>query len=102
MDQQSLARTDTPTTLGEDLSKAQQQPPATRQPYVYVERTTPNPDAKPKTRSKIGQFLSKFKSPAVKATTAIRDREDLEAERTGVKKIQGTDVGRSSNAWALS
>ena len=101
MDQQSLARTDTPTTLvGEDPKT--QQSPATRQPYVYVERTTPNPDAKPKTRSKIGQFLSKFKSPAVKATTAIRDREDLEAERTGVKKIQGTDVGRSSNAWALS
>jgi len=88
-------------SLQEDAQKPKQ-PPALQQ-YVYVNKVgTPNPDAQPKKKSKISSFFSKFQSPAVKATNAARERVLLEQERTGVRKVQVTDVGRSSNAWALS
>ncbi|KAK0741556.1 hypothetical protein B0T18DRAFT_394134 [Schizothecium vesticola] len=96
--QPSRASTD---SLQEDVQKPKQ-PPAPQQ-YVYVDKVgTPNPDAQPKKKSKISSFFSKFQSPAVKATNAARERVLLEQERTGVRKVQVTDVGRSSNAWALS
>ena len=85
----------------QDGTKKPQRPPA--QPYVYIEKVgTPNPDAQPKTKSKFSNFLSKFQSPAVKATKAARERELLKQERTGVRTVQVTDMNRSSNAWALS
>ncbi|KAK3356548.1 hypothetical protein B0T25DRAFT_536966 [Lasiosphaeria hispida] len=71
--------------------------------YVYVEkRSEPKPNIAPKTKSKLSRFMSKFQSPAVQATKAAREREQLEEVRTGVKKYQATDVSRSSNGWALS
>lgn len=83
------------------VEEVKQQAPPARTAYVYVEKHgTPNPDAKPKEKSRLGKFLSKFQSPAVKGTTAARDRVKLEEERTGVKKVQVTDVDKSSNAWA--
>ncbi|KAK1835029.1 hypothetical protein QBC39DRAFT_182917 [Podospora conica] len=86
----------------QDEAQKPQQPPV-RQQYVYVDKVgTPNPDAQPKKKSKISSFFSKFQSPAVKATNAARDKVLLEQERTGVRKVQVTDTGRSSNAWALS
>ena len=82
-------------------NKKSQQPPG--QSYVYVDKVgTPNPDAQPKKKSKFSNFLSKFQSPAVKATNAARERELLKQERTGVRTVQVTDMNRSSNAWALS
>ena len=86
----------------QDLDGNKPENPSIPQQYVYIEKRTPNPDAKPKSKSKIGKFLSKFQSPAVKATTAIHERAKLEQERTGIRKTQATDVARSSNAWALS
>ena len=104
MEQQPNAqssRASSPTLHG-DLD-VKPEAPSARPQYSYIDsRKTPNPDAKPKTKGKLGTFLSKFRSPAVKATTALRERELLEQERTGVKKVSATDVGRSSNAWVFS
>ncbi len=76
--------------------------PPGRQHYVYVEPTgkAPNPDAELKEPSKFKQFLHKFQNPAVRRTQEMRDQQKLEQERTGVRKVQVTDVARSSNAWA--
>ncbi|KAK0650006.1 hypothetical protein B0T16DRAFT_389951 [Cercophora newfieldiana] len=99
-DQKQSSRASSPTLNGDQKTEESTQ---TRTAYTYVQSVgTPNPDAKPKTKGKFASFLSKFQSPAVKASTAIRDREQLEQERTGVKKVQVTDTGRSSNAWVLS
>lgn len=66
--------------------------------YVYQERVgAPNPDAQPKQKSKVGRFLSKFQSPAVKQTNAARDRELLEQERTGVKTYTPLGTPGSAN-----
>jgi len=93
------SRASSPTLHGDSDVK----PEAARSQYTYIHsQKAPNPDAKPKTKGKLGTFLSKFRSPAVKATTALRERELLEQERTGVKKVSATDVARSSNAWVLS
>ncbi|KAK0614728.1 hypothetical protein B0T14DRAFT_528967 [Immersiella caudata] len=93
------SRASSPTLNGEEKPEA----PAARSQFAYVDRRiTPNPDAQPKQKGKLSKFLSKFQSPAVKATNAIREREMLEQERTGVKKVSATDTSRSSNAWVLS
>ncbi|KAK5655107.1 hypothetical protein OQA88_6006 [Cercophora sp. LCS_1] len=98
--QTAPSRASTSSFQEDDVTKPQ--PPPVRQQYIYTTQKKANPNAQPKTQSKLSAFLSKFRSPAVKATTAIRDREDLEAERTGVVKNRVMDTGRSSNAWALS
>ncbi|KAK1750390.1 hypothetical protein QBC47DRAFT_393995 [Echria macrotheca] len=95
----STSSRDDQTTLN-DAPQKQPQPQA-RQAYVYIDKVKPpNPDAQPKKKSKIGAFLSKFQSPAVKKTTQLRDDKKLEEERTGVRTVQVTDTARSSNAWA--
>jgi hypothetical protein len=98
--QNQSSRASSPTLHGEEKPE---RAPAARSQYTYVDRrVAPNPDAKPKVKGKLSTFLSKFRSPAVQASTAIREREMLEQERTGVKKVSGTDVSRSSNAWVFS
>ncbi|KAK4448775.1 hypothetical protein QBC34DRAFT_406708 [Podospora aff. communis PSN243] len=93
------SRSPSPTLNGDDKPEA----PAARSQYAYVDkRIKANPDAQPKKKGKLSSFLSKFQSPAVKASTAIREREMLEQERTGVVKVSVTDTNRSSNAWVLS
>ncbi|KAK3897819.1 hypothetical protein C8A05DRAFT_38606 [Staphylotrichum tortipilum] len=55
--------------------------------YIHYERTgDPNPEAQPKHKSRFNKLMSKFQSPAVKRTVAVRERELLEEERTGIKK----------------
>ena len=96
---ETASRVSTSTTLQGDTQKPQ--PDYNPQPYCYVESyKTPNPNAQPKKKSKLSEFFSKFQSPAVKSTNAARERELLEQERTGVKKVVVTDMNRSSSAWA--
>ncbi|KAK3314398.1 hypothetical protein B0H66DRAFT_568361 [Apodospora peruviana] len=75
-----------------------------RQQYVYYKKNKkrPQPDTAPKEMSRLSKFMSKFQSPAVKATKSIREREEEEDRRLGITRTEVTDVGRSSNAWALS
>ncbi|KAK0702233.1 hypothetical protein B0H67DRAFT_393913 [Lasiosphaeris hirsuta] len=87
----------------QDQENSNAEQSSTRPRYVYVEKVSePKPDAAPKIKSRISKFMSKFQSPAVRATKAAREREQLEEVRTGVKKYQAMDVSRSSNGWALS
>jgi hypothetical protein len=66
--------------------------------YTYVKKTGPaNPDAQPKEKSKLGKFLTKFQSPAVKKTNAAREKELLEEERTGTKKYTVLGTPGSTN-----
>jgi len=71
--------------------------------YVYVsERVEPKPEAVAKPQSRFSKFMTKFQSPAVKATKAAHAREMLEQERTGVKKVQVFDSRMSSTSWAVA
>lgn len=72
--------------------------------YYYVEpsKKGPQPDYVPKPKSKLSKLLSKFQSPAVKATLAKQDQAKAEDIRRGVKTTQVSDVGRSGNAWAAT
>ena len=72
--------------------------------YVYVaRRTTPNPDAQPKPKSRLSKFLSKFESSAVRQANASREEKRLEAERTGVHKrsvsVVPGNAGQSTGAF---
>lgn len=80
------------------------QKPAGRQQYYYVEKSKkgPQPDYVPKPKSKFSKFLSKFQSPAVKATLDAQEKMKTEDIRKGVKTTQVSDVGRSDNAWAAT
>ncbi|EAQ93744.1 predicted protein [Chaetomium globosum CBS 148.51] len=74
-----------------------QQPPHEPHQYIYVsKRTTPNPDAQPKQKSRLSRFLSKFESSAVRQANAARESKRLEAERTGVHTLAVT--GTPGNA----
>ena len=75
-----------------------------RQQYVYVNpnKKGPQSDYQAKPKSRLSKFMSRFQSPAVKATNSIREREREEEVKSGVTKTQVSDAGRSSNAWALS
>ncbi|KAH6853279.1 hypothetical protein B0I37DRAFT_348747 [Chaetomium sp. MPI-CAGE-AT-0009] len=65
--------------------------------YVYIDkRVTPNPDAQPKPKSRLSKFLSKFESAAVRQANAAREREALEAERTGVRKYASSGTPGSA------
>jgi hypothetical protein len=77
------------TTPNQTITNQPSENTATHEPgqYTYVEkRTIPNPDAQPKQNSRLGKFLSKFESSAVRQANAAREAKRLEAERTGVHK----------------
>lgn len=65
--------------------------------FVYYVKTNPKPPKKPK--SKFGEFLTKFQSPAGKATMAIKEREEEEERRTGLKKFRPLPVTGSVNTF---
>lgn len=67
--------------------------------FVYYVQKTPNPGARPKKKSKISTFFSKFQSPVVQRTNAIADAEAEEAERTGIKKYR--PIPAAGKSWAL-
>lgn len=89
----SLHSTTSSLTLIPDqrlTSNAQTNAPSSELPYYTSTRPTgkaPKPFAQKKPQSALGKFMSKFQSPAVRQTTAARERELLEEERTGVKKV---------------
>lgn len=85
-------------------SSTTEQPEPVRQQYVYVKanKKGPQPDYQTKPMSRLSKFMSKFQSPAVKATNSIREKGKEEDIKSGVTRTQVSDVGRSSNAWALS
>ena len=71
--------------------------------FTYAGKAkTPKPDYKTPEKSKIGKFLSKFKSPAVKRTTQLRDRAKEEQERTGVVKLRSTPAPPDAVSWAVA
>ena len=75
----------------------------TPEPYTYTKRTGPgNPDAQPKEKSKLGKFLSKFQTDAVKKSNAAREREKLEEERTGIKKYTASGAPGSTTQSAAA
>ena len=47
----------------------------------------PNPDAQPKGKSKLSKLLSKLASPTVRRSLDLHERQLLEEERTGVKRV---------------
>ncbi|KAK4201012.1 hypothetical protein QBC40DRAFT_278978 [Triangularia verruculosa] len=80
---QSLAAASTVVPDNETTGKKQLETPAR---YLYHEKVAePNPDYVAKPPSKFSQFMSKFQSPAVKATKAKRQAEIDEEKRTGIK-----------------
>ncbi|KAH6651233.1 hypothetical protein F5144DRAFT_558848 [Chaetomium tenue] len=89
--------TTTTTTTTQTPTNNPPQPPREPQQYTYIsKRTTPNPDAQPKQKSRLGKFLSKFESSAVRQANAVKESKRLEAERTGVHKLAAT--GTPGNA----
>ena len=77
------------TTSNQTITHQSPESTATHEPgqFTYVrKRTTPNPDAQPKQKSRLSKFLSKFESSAVRQANASREHKQLEAERTGVHK----------------
>ncbi|KAK3299889.1 uncharacterized protein B0H64DRAFT_379369 [Chaetomium fimeti] len=106
--QPSLHSTTSSTTLTAPTTNQtatnQTTTPPTREPrqYVYVDkRVAPNPDAQPKPKSRLSRFLSKFESSVVRQANAAREREALEAERTGVRKYAATGApGNSTQSTA--
>ena len=47
----------------------------------------PNPDAQPKPKSKLSKLMSKLASPSVRRSLDLHERQLLEEERTGVKRV---------------
>jgi len=81
------------TTLVPTLDQTQ----TTKEPCrTYYRRTgPPNPDAQPKSKSKLGKLLSKLPSSAVQRSVDMRERQLVEEERTGVRRVivaDGTEV----------
>ncbi|KAK3900061.1 hypothetical protein C8A05DRAFT_36296 [Staphylotrichum tortipilum] len=62
----------------------------------YQRMGPPNPDARPKSKSKLGKLLSKLpSSAAVRRSVDVRERQLVEEERTGVRRVivaDGTEV----------
>ncbi len=55
---------------------------------TYYQRTgRPNPDAQPKSKSKLGKLLSKLPSSAVQRSVDSRERQLVEEERTGLRRV---------------
>ncbi|KAK3987240.1 hypothetical protein QBC44DRAFT_331967 [Cladorrhinum sp. PSN332] len=100
-------RTSTSTTLCEQqqASKPPQQAEAgkkleTPTRYLYTERVAPpNPDYQRKPPSKLSKFMSKFQSPAVKATKSKKKQEEDEEKRTGVKTYTAIGAPQGSGQW---
>ena len=64
--------------------------------HTYYQRMgPPNPEAQPKSKSKLGKLLSKLPSSAVQRSVDMRERQLVEEERTGVRRVivaDGTEV----------
>lgn len=77
--------------------------PSTRPPqeFVYYVKTTPKPPKEKKPKSKLGSFFDKFQSSAVKAAREIKEREEEEARRTGLKKYRPLPVTGSVNTFLV-
>ncbi|KAK0726363.1 hypothetical protein B0T21DRAFT_33206 [Apiosordaria backusii] len=74
------------STVVPDDETTRKKPLETPARYLYYEKVAePNPDYVAKPPSKLSKFMSKFQSPAVKATKAKRQAEIDEERRTGVK-----------------
>ncbi len=75
-----------------------QTPTTSKEPCrTYYQRVGPsNPDAQPKSKSKLGKLLSKLpSSAAVRKSVDVRERQLVEEERTGVRRVivaEGTEV----------
>ncbi|AEO63836.1 87a3f0f4-1704-4623-890f-09371f03413b [Thermothielavioides terrestris] len=92
------------TTTNTDATNS---PSRLRQPhdYRYTKPTgrPPNPNAQPKQKGKLGQFMERFQTPAVRRSIEIAEREKLRAERTGVRVRSSTGApagsGQSFGTW---
>lgn len=69
------------------------------QEFVYYVKTTPKPPKQKKPKSRLGSFIDRFQSSAVKAAQAIKEREEEEERRTGMKKYRPLPVTGNVNAF---
>lgn len=69
--------------------------------YRYTKPTgrPPNPNAQPKQKGKLGQFVQKFQTPGVRRSIEIAEREKPKAEQTGihVRSSTGAPGGTSQS-----
>lgn len=76
------------TTLVPTSDQTQTASPEPSSAHLYkATGRPPNPDAQPKPKSKLSKLMSKLASPSVRRSLDLHERQLLEEERTGVKRV---------------